>query len=836
MVEFGLALPILLLIVYGLIETGRLVFIYASVVSAARQAVRYGSATGDNTSGTPYYNDCTGIRTAAQRLGFLQRINSNDIDIFYDEGPGTSPAWGVDCPITEAGHPENGDRINVAVSAPYSPILPFFPFNSTSISSSATRTLLVGVSIKVDPAAIVLPPGATGSLAVLKTASPTSFDHVGQVISYYYQVTNLGTDSITDIVVLDDNIDWPPGGAASCPGTTLAGGASFTCTATHTVTQTDINNGTLSNTGTVLGLSNGITVTASDSMDMNFVPRPEITLSKTGVSPLIAERGQVVTYTLTLQNSGNVPLTDPYTISDAVLDNWTCPTGSPVGTNILAIGSSVTCTGTHVLTNNDISRTYIDNSATATAKYGAFTVTSNVASTRVLVPEMLLTITASPTSVTALGTQITYTYTVTNRKGSSVNNVKITDSRGANGYACVTGLTAAGQAGSTGSCTRTYSGYTQADMDSGSIVNTGSASATGGVSSNVATATVTVTQLKTLTLTKTANLTEAYVLGTSITYTYKLTNSGNVTLSAPYKVTDDRIPNIDCTNATGTMAPLTSKTCVLKTYQVTQADIDAGSIVNHATASAMFGTLEVKGTGSWTVKTFAGARLGLKKSADPAYFTSTGQLINYKFTLVNTGGVDLAGPYSVTDSKMASASITCPPSTTPIPIGGSIDCTASYIVSSSDNLIGSITNTASATAVGNSGTVTSPSVSLTVNKFQCTTSRLTHSDPTPLPSGADLLWTVTNNTGLAIHISSITVSWGAAPPSLTQVILGGTTIWNTTTASNGGFIVPGGPWLLNLGSTVIQIKFTTPAANPRIVLTFSESGCPVLDSNIKYGT
>ena len=45
MVEFALVLPILLLVVYGLIEVGRALFIYNSVASAARQATRYGAAT-----------------------------------------------------------------------------------------------------------------------------------------------------------------------------------------------------------------------------------------------------------------------------------------------------------------------------------------------------------------------------------------------------------------------------------------------------------------------------------------------------------------------------------------------------------------------------------------------------------------------------------------------------------------------------------------------------------------------------------------------------------------------------------------------------------------------
>ena len=71
MVEFALALPILLLVVYGLLETGRLLFMYASVVTAARQAARYGSASGDNGSGANYYDDCSGIQGAANRVAFI---------------------------------------------------------------------------------------------------------------------------------------------------------------------------------------------------------------------------------------------------------------------------------------------------------------------------------------------------------------------------------------------------------------------------------------------------------------------------------------------------------------------------------------------------------------------------------------------------------------------------------------------------------------------------------------------------------------------------------------------------------------------------------------------
>ncbi len=135
MVEFSLALPILLLVMYGLIESGRLLFLYASVVSAARQAVRYGSATGVNPSGsTPYYNDCAGIREAAKRLGFIQPFSDSDIEIRYDNGPDATYPWSQPtCPIVDTNnppqHPANGDRIYVRVSTQYAPIVPLVPSN-----------------------------------------------------------------------------------------------------------------------------------------------------------------------------------------------------------------------------------------------------------------------------------------------------------------------------------------------------------------------------------------------------------------------------------------------------------------------------------------------------------------------------------------------------------------------------------------------------------------------------------------------------------------------------------------------------------------------------------
>ena len=72
MVEFAIVLPLLLLLLYGLLEAGRLLFMYSTVVTASRQAARYGSAIGQGSDYTAEggpdnrtlqrFEDCYSIR------------------------------------------------------------------------------------------------------------------------------------------------------------------------------------------------------------------------------------------------------------------------------------------------------------------------------------------------------------------------------------------------------------------------------------------------------------------------------------------------------------------------------------------------------------------------------------------------------------------------------------------------------------------------------------------------------------------------------------------------------------------------------------------------------
>ena len=152
-VEFALAIPILLLVVYGLLETGRLVFIYSSTVTAARQAVRYGAVTGVNDGGFPRYQDCAGIRAAARNVGFINKFPDSGFNIVIDGGPGTSveaSCNGIDYLPYQA---QNDDRLVVSVSTTFTPILPFVPLKPMTIESSSARTILVDILIEVTPEA-----------------------------------------------------------------------------------------------------------------------------------------------------------------------------------------------------------------------------------------------------------------------------------------------------------------------------------------------------------------------------------------------------------------------------------------------------------------------------------------------------------------------------------------------------------------------------------------------------------------------------------------------------------------------------------------------------------
>jgi uncharacterized repeat protein (TIGR01451 family) len=101
-----------------------------------------------------------------------------------------------------------------------------------------------------------------GELAILKSTNGEDADDapgpslaVGDAVSWTYEVTNFSTDTLTSVTVSDDQ-----GVTVTCPGTTLAPGASMTCTAAGVAVA-----GQYANIGTVEGTNSSLAVlTASN--------------------------------------------------------------------------------------------------------------------------------------------------------------------------------------------------------------------------------------------------------------------------------------------------------------------------------------------------------------------------------------------------------------------------------------------------------------------------------------------------------------------------------------------------------------------------------------------
>ena len=89
-----------------------------------------------------------------------------------------------------------------------------------------------------------------------------------------------------------------------------------------------------------------------------------------------------------------------------------------------------------------------------------------------------------------------------------------------------------------------------------------------------------------MTVVKSTTSTGFSTLGAAIPYSFVVKNTGNVTLTSAISITDSKIASVSCPALpVGGVAPNATLTCNA-TYIVTQADLDAGSVTNTATAKS----------------------------------------------------------------------------------------------------------------------------------------------------------------------------------------------------------------------------------------------------------
>ncbi len=291
---------------------------------------------------------------------------------------------------------------------------------------------------------------------------------------------------------------------------------------------------------------------------------------------------------------------------------------------------------------------------------------------------------------------MTYSYLVTNSGNVTLTSIAVTDPLP--GLSAVTCNTTALLPGASTSCTATYS-TTQADVDRGSVTNTGTAHGTppsGPPVSADSVVTVPAVQVPGINLVKTAEPESFSAAGTTITYSYTVTNTGNVTLD-PVVVTDPMtgLSGIACPFTP--LAPGAEETCTA-TYVTVQSDVDNGSITNTGTATGTPPTGPVVTAASTeTIDAVQQPAIGLGKTASVPSFGAPGVVITYSYLVTNSGNTTLTS-IAVIDPMPGLSAVSCPDAS--LEPGDTETCTATYTTTQADVDRGSITNTGTVTAEG----------------------------------------------------------------------------------------------------------------------------------------
>ncbi|MCP3975052.1 MAG: DUF11 domain-containing protein, partial [bacterium] len=488
---------------------------------------------------------------------------------------------------------------------------------------------------------------------------------LGDTLTYSFVTTNDGDVTLDNVTVTDPMAGLSALTCVPVAGSSLAPGAAMTCSATYSVTQTDVDNGQVDNTATVNATDpNAAPVTDVDSESVVVSQNPSISLVKSLSTNADEDAsgdvslGDTLTYSFVTTNDGdvtldNVAITDPL----AGLSALSCV---PAAGATLAPAAAMTCSATYSVTQGDVDNGQIDNTATVNATDPNAAPVSDVDSETVvaaqnpsisLVKSLSTNADEDASGDVSLGDTLTYGFMATNDGDVTLDNVTVTDPlAGLSALSCVPAAGSSLAPGAAMTCSATYS-VTQTDVDNGQIDNTATVNATdpnAAPISDIDSATVPVPQLPSIDLVKSlsTNADEDasgdVSLGDTLTYSFVATNDGNVTLDG-FVVSDPLagLSALSCAPAAGSsLAPGAAMTCSA-TYSVTQTNVDNGVILNTATADATDPNgAPVTATDDETVPVAQLEAIGLAKALTGVVNNGDGTyLVNFALVVENLGSV-----------------------------------------------------------------------------------------------------------------------------------------------------------------------------------------------------
>nr|WP_244296854.1 DUF11 domain-containing protein [Paenarthrobacter nitroguajacolicus] len=606
-------------------------------------------------------------------------------------------------------------------------------------TATTTGTPPSGPAVTPPPAGTDTPLTPGPAMEFTKSADASGVQNpsvVGDLITYTFTAKNTGNVKLTDVSINDPlaglsalTYTWPGTPGELLPGQTV------TATATYAITQADIEAGHVANTATTTGTPpTGPAVTPPPgTTDTPLTPGPAMEFTKSadasGVqNPSVV--GDTITYTFTAKNTGNVKLTevsisDPLAGLSALTYNWPGTPGE------LLPGQTVTATATYAITQADIDAGHVANTATTTGTPPtgpAVTPPPGTTDTPLTpAPAMVFTKSADASGVqnpSVVGDRISYTFTAKNTGNVTLTDVVINDPLAGLSTLVYSWPGAEGVLlpGETVTATASYA-ITQADIDAGHVTNTATTTGVPPVGPPVTpppgTTDTPLTPAPAMEFTKSSDgsaIQDPAVVGDLITYTFTAKNIGNVKLTGV--VINDPLAGLSALtyNWPGTPGELLPGQTVTATasYAITQADIDAGHVVNEATTTGTppSGPPVTPPPGKTDTPLTPAPAMVFTKSADATAIQNpakVGDLITYTFTAKNTGNVKLTD-VSINDplAGLSALVYTWPGAAGTLLPGETVTATATYAITQADIDAGHVANSATTTGTPPSGPAVTP--------------------------------------------------------------------------------------------------------------------------------
>ncbi|NGY38775.1 gliding motility-associated C-terminal domain-containing protein, partial [Flavobacterium sp. XN-5] len=575
---------------------------------------------------------------------------------------------------------------------------------------------------------------------------------VGDVVTYTFTVRNSGNVSLNNVNVVDNHIGLSAIALISGDinnNNILEVTETWVYTATYAVNQTDIDNGKITNQASVNAATpdassvtaqsnNNIpdVITICTDASISIAKTNDITIGENGCATLVV--GDVVTYTFTVRNSGNVSLNNVNVVDNHIgLSAIALISGDTNNNSILEVTETWLYTATYAVNQTDIDNGKITNQASVTA--ATPDASSVTAQSNNNIPDVIIICTDANISITKtnditigenvcatliVGNIVTYTFTVKNSGNVSLNNVNVVDNHiGLSAIALISGDTNNNnilEVTETWVYTATYA-VNQTDIDNGKITNQASvnaatpdASSVTAQSNNNIPDVITICTDAKITVTKDGiyvdtNKDGITNVGDHINYSFVVTNTGNLTL-ANIIVTDNRVTVIG--GPITLTAGMSNGTAFTATYTVTQADIDKGYVYNLATTTGTPPSgdpvsatstdptpcsscpVEPSCTDCTITPLTQTPSLTVDKIASPdSNYTFVGDVINYTIQVSNSGNlilhkIEIKDPLTGLNVTIESL------------IPGAFQIfNVSYTVTKNDLVVGSVTNIATATGL-----------------------------------------------------------------------------------------------------------------------------------------